>query len=175
MYVVYMLKNSTNQKMYVGSTKNLSKRLYRHGLGNEKHLIAMAINSDGKNNFEAYILDSSEMREEILQKERQWILDLNSMHPNGYNLRAGQNEWHEDVKAKMSRSRTGYRMNDNSKNLLRNFHKKNMRPIRCIETGVVYESISDCSRRLKINKGCFSYFFRGITKSVNGLTFERIF
>ena len=173
MYVVYLLKNSKDDKMYVGCTKNFHNRMYRHGLANEGYLIAKAIKKDGINSFEGYILDSSDNRKDALEKERKWTFDLNSMYPNGYNLRAGSAEWTQLVKSKMARHSDKRIKTDESILKCREAKRAKMKSIKCLETGVIYQSIAECCRELKINKGHLSYFFKGRTKSVKGFTFER--
>lgn len=173
MYIVYLLKNSTDGKMYVGSTKNFHRRMYRHGLAKEGHLLSQAIASEGIKNFEVYCIDSSDEKKDALQKERKWAFELNTLYPNGYNLRAGAGEWTEQVKKKISRSAENRKHSAESILKCRQAKLNKMKKVVCVETGVTYESIADCCRQLGLNKGSFSFYFRGITKSIGGFTFER--
>ncbi len=46
--------------------------------------------------------------------------------------------------------------------------------VRCVETGKIYESISDAARDLNTGKQHISEFLQGKVKSVKGFTFERV-
>lgn len=174
MNIIYLLKNSIDSKMYVGCTKNLNKRLYRHSLAKEGHLIAQAIHKDGIKCFEMYVLDCDEDRKKSLEKERNWTIALNTLYPNGYNLRAGSKEWTQVVKEKIAKPSAKKKKSQETILKLRKANEFRAKKIRCVETGVVFESMSECCRKLNLNKGHLAYFFRGLTKSVKGFTFERI-
>lgn len=48
----------------------------------------------------------------------------------------------------------------------------NKKPVRCIETGIVYESALDAERKTGIKNGCINRCCTGQRKSTNGLKWE---
>ncbi len=88
---IYAIKNLTNNKMYIGSTKSIKSRKYEHfyQLKLNKHHsqhLQNSYNKYGKDNFAFYILEecSSENRKE---RELHYIL-INKSHERefGYNI-----------------------------------------------------------------------------------------
>lgn len=50
--------------------------------------------------------------------------------------------------------------------------EKNSRPIRCIETGEVFQSLRDCERKTGLSEGNISKVLSGKAKQTCGFTFE---
>ena len=46
--------------------------------------------------------------------------------------------------------------------------KRNSRPVRCVETGVIYQSIKEASLETGINKGSINHAIHGISKTAGG-------
>ncbi|MCQ9208299.1 MAG: NUMOD3 domain-containing DNA-binding protein [Omnitrophica bacterium] len=107
---IYVLENTTNGKLYVGQSTNLKRRVRRHGYRstrNNKSVIDRAVNKHGWDNFKQYIYY---VPEEFLDYfETEMIKRLNSLLPNGYNLKTGgANGRHsEETCRKMSEERKG--------------------------------------------------------------------
>lgn len=86
---IYCIKNTTNNKMYIGCSIDIHKRFQAHCKNNIEG-IGRAINKYGKENFVCYVLllcpnicfDYWEMY---------FIKMFNTMSPNGYNLTGGGN------------------------------------------------------------------------------------
>ena len=111
---IYMIENIVNKRIYIGSSKDVDKRIWGHfnALAKGKHKSSHLQNSYdkyGKDNFEGKILITchSDM---LLWYEQQFI---DQWHPeyNKSNI-AGKVEWTEDLKDKQSKSMIG---NQNSK------------------------------------------------------------
>lgn len=51
-------------------------------------------------------------------------------------------------------------------------HRK--QKVRCIETGVVYDSIKECADAMNINRDCISNYLRGKARFAGNHTFERV-
>lgn len=47
-------------------------------------------------------------------------------------------------------------------------------PIRCVETGVVYRSMRDAARAIKVSESCVTRHLLGKTPSIKNLHFRRI-
>lgn len=95
---IYKIINDINSKEYVGQTyKSIEERLEKHFKdscwGKRKYMpILMAIQKYGKEHFRIVLLEElSEnlTQEEVDNKEIEWGLKLNTLSPNGYNLKLG--------------------------------------------------------------------------------------
>jgi group I intron endonuclease len=88
---VYCIENKLDGKKYVGITKGeIQRRFKQHktitktkNTSNKSH-IHNAMNLYGIDNFIVYELDSAETKEELFEKEKEWIKKLDSKN-NGYN------------------------------------------------------------------------------------------
>jgi len=87
---IYRILNKVNNKSYIGSTEASFEERYRHGKWwkwtHGLHLKS-AVKKYGLENFEKTILWEGEVsKKELIEKEKLFILEHNSMMPNGYNL-----------------------------------------------------------------------------------------
>ena len=93
--IVYLATNTVNGMQYVGlTTMCLGRRKTYHfdaskkGRGGE-NTIAFAIREYGKQRFLFEKIDTAKTVGELQKKECFWIEKLNTMSPNGYNVRGG--------------------------------------------------------------------------------------
>jgi group I intron endonuclease len=92
---IYLWLNTINGKMYVGSAKDLSKRLRNYWtmstLMDSNNLITRAILKYGHLKFDLAILEilesSDNLNNQLLDKEQYYIILYNTMMPHGYNMR----------------------------------------------------------------------------------------
>ncbi|MCR4362018.1 GIY-YIG nuclease family protein [Bacillus subtilis] len=111
---VYMIQNEINNRVYIGSTKDLKNRMNRHLsiLRNGKHdsdKLQKDWNEFGQSNFKLYILEIV-TQEDLLIREQFFMNKYNSFSDKGYNLhpKAGSPlgyKHREDVRQKYSESR----------------------------------------------------------------------
>jgi group I intron endonuclease len=91
---IYLLRNKINNKIYIGKSINLYKRIYRHkndSKYNNSIYICLAINKYGWNNFEVEILEKFDNIDNdfLLKIEAEYIKKYNSTDRKiGYNLLA---------------------------------------------------------------------------------------
>ncbi|HDN3427523.1 TPA: GIY-YIG nuclease family protein [Staphylococcus aureus] len=95
---IYGIRNTKNNKMYIGQTKlSLKDRFARHTAKNETNkntAISKAIKSLGKDNFEIFLIkDGYESYKELNDAECRFIKEYNTFVPNGYNLCPGGQTW----------------------------------------------------------------------------------
>jgi group I intron endonuclease len=88
--VVYIIKNDFNDKVYVGVTNNLKRRMYQHSIGKdaEHSPIDRSILIHGWCHFYYEVLDHYTDLEDRRTKEIYYIRLYNSYH-NGYNANEG--------------------------------------------------------------------------------------
>ena len=117
---VYKITNLINNKAYIGITNNIAKRW-----SNEKsyptdksrrQVIQEAIHKYGKDNFSFEILHRNLSIEDAVELEKQYIINLNTLVPNGYNVSEGGNYnpivqpryGHENGNAKLTQEEAQY-------------------------------------------------------------------
>lgn len=108
MGIIYCLTSPSGKK-YIGQTiRSLQQRLKEHNKCTECVTIHSAIIKYGLNNFSIDILKTCP-DEELDKWETHYIHTLNTMCPNGYNIRSGgSNGAHcEESKVRMSESKKG--------------------------------------------------------------------
>lgn len=99
-HYIYCYTNLVNKKQYIGQTNNLERRKKQHlqdslyQYANREvaynQPIHAAIRKYGINNFQIDVLEiiDSDNWDEVNKKESQYILEYNTLAPNGYNLKA---------------------------------------------------------------------------------------
>lgn len=117
MYFVYVIKNSINDKVYVGQTRNHIQRKTTHwhcARKNNMKPLYVAMRELGSENFTFAVLEECESREIAVDLERRWIQHFDSFNV-GYNLtRSGGfhvgnkgRKFSEDHKRKISEAHKG--------------------------------------------------------------------
>ena len=87
--IVYKIENLIDGKIYVVQIKkSLAKRIKQHK-HNKKSCIGKAIQEYGFENFRYEIIENCNSAEELNEREKFWIKELNSKFPNGYNKTDG--------------------------------------------------------------------------------------
>jgi group I intron endonuclease len=221
--IVYKITNIVNSKAYIGQTTRSVEVRWKEHKNDKRACKALfrAIHKYGAENFVISILCRCDSVEELNKKEKQYIEELNSITPNGYNLRTGgfNSLMSEDSKKKMSLSHLGERnfnfgkpKSEEIKNKISaaNIGKKRSQSFKdsrsqymrlnnpqfnmsvekierlnayndikkvkiiCIETGIIYGSISEAAKELSISKGNISRVLSGKYKQTNGFSFKEI-
>jgi group I intron endonuclease len=87
----------------------------------------------------------------------------------------------DETKRRMSVSKKGEKHNmyhvlrsEETINRMREANRKNMKPVQCIETGIIFESKKDVSIKMNINRGNLNRHLLGYARCVKGFTFEYI-
>lgn len=87
-YFIYKIINQINGKEYVGQHVTINEEDLYFGSG---FLLKAAIKKYGKENFLKKYLEECFSYEELNKQEIFWIKELNTLIPNGYNIRPGGN------------------------------------------------------------------------------------
>lgn len=171
-YIVYKHTNKVNGKVYIGQiSKTLEQRSGSNGhLYKNSSLFYSAICKYGWDNFEHEILERDLNAEEANEREKYYIQFYQSNNCEyGYNLTSGGEQYKElspISKEKMSIAKKGKSLSPSHIENIRkaaagignpNYGKtcsditkqkisaKNSKPIRCIETGVIYKNKQDAA------------------------------
>lgn len=86
--VVYKITNNLNGKVYVGQTIRPVKERFR-GHINGSLFVDKQIQKYGVKNFSLEVLEECETTQQLREREIFWMVELNSIYPNGYNLNDG--------------------------------------------------------------------------------------
>lgn len=89
---IYAIKNKLNNKMYIGETNNIQKRINNHfnKLKNNSHYnykLQEEYNLYGKENFDVIILD--EVEDNLADSKEVYYISKYDSYLNGYNLSGG--------------------------------------------------------------------------------------
>lgn len=174
---VYQIVNRVNQKLYIGSSKNLYQRLRKHFklLECNKHdnpKLQHAYNKYGLHNFYFQIIEYC-CEQQQYAIEQYWInkffgqncYNINNDAIKPPNLRGQKRIFSEQHKHNLSKAKKKfYKDNPQSLAQLSQSRKgKNMggkhfhaRPVICLETKQVFDCIMDVERTLNIHHTCIS-------------------
>lgn len=130
---IYKIKNTINKKEYVGQTyQSLEKRFSRHVLESKwnprkKMPIVEAIHKYGAKKFSIHLLELlpiDSTKQMVDDKEVEWGLKLNTLSPNGYNLKlgGGRGICSEETKKKISAGNVGKTITEKTRRKLRISH-----------------------------------------------------
>lgn len=89
---IYKIFNDINSKLYIGKTTKNSEHRFKEHLSqiNDGTAIHNAMKKYGIDKFHIEILEDNIFDNQILaEREKYWILKLNSQTPNGYNIASG--------------------------------------------------------------------------------------
>lgn len=181
-YYIYMHRCKLNGKVYIGQTCQNPENRWRHGEGyKECTYFYNAILKYGWDNFEHLILEEGLTATQADEKEKYWIKKFNSTDSSkGYNLKSGgkcNSSYNIKSKNKMSNSaKQRFKDEDERKQQserIKELYQKNpeiwnnvKKPIQCVETGEIFDSISDAAKWCGINSlSSFGNFFAGRSKS----------
>lgn len=164
-----------------------------------------AIKKYGFDNFQYYVLHKNIKNQSDLDKiKANEIIKNNSIHPFGYNLKiSGQcgivsdemrmkmskaqkgRKHNKETKEKMSAWQIGKKLSEETKKKISaahagrkrimDFESKCKKPVRCIETGIVYKTIKDAGISIGYIDGCaISRCLRGKSKTSGGYHWEYV-
>ena len=170
--IIYKITCKLNGKSYVGKTaRSLKVRITEHRYNSRtrrnKSYIDNAIGKYGIESFTVEVMEVCETQEQLNEREKFWIRELNCKKPNGYNLtdggegvsgrimppehrakiaKANSGKKRSDAtRKKMSKSWEGHEVTDETKAKL-SANSPLKRPVRCIETNEIFDSITAASK-----------------------------
>jgi group I intron endonuclease len=105
---IYAFRNKLDGKIYVGQSKNVLTRKQQHEKSklNNSRRFHNAMKKHTPKGFDWVVLEYCE-KKELNEREAYWVAQLNSIHPNGYNLTSGGGAFqrhHQETKLQFSRN-----------------------------------------------------------------------
>jgi len=181
---IYKITNTSNGKIYIGQSIDLSHRksCHEYDLKNNRHKNAHLQRAYNKepNSFTFEVVCYCK-EEELNDLEIFYIKKYDSTNPeNGYNLEKGGNgagRMSDEHKRKISKAKKGnqimkgLKLSDEWKKHLSEAqpHKKR---IECIETGEIFESFADAARKTGLNRSKIVAVCTGRRNKTGGLHFR---
>lgn len=168
--IIYRVKNKISGKVYIGqSIHTLEKRKDTHlkSIETGKSKFYKALKSYGVDNFQWEVIDTATTKEELNQKEKNYIIEYNSID-DGYNMveggTGGYNEYAVIANRKKRKGKT-YEEIYSSKEIIDNL-KNNLRK-NIIEHNKVYgfNSIDKEKHKEICRKGAYKLVEMGYTHS----------
>lgn len=190
---VYIHTNRINGKRYVGITSREPGKRWKSGYGyvDNKHFYD-SIQKYGWDNFDHEIFADGLTKDEACNMEKILIEKLHTMdYRFGYNMHEGGNTpprrskddpdyeyrpMSEAQKKKLSEVHKGKRPSDETKKKMSRSHMNKLgTPILCIETGIVYPSISEAGRAIGRSRAECSIgdAIRGLHETAYGYHWKR--
>lgn len=201
-YTIYCITNTLNGKRYIGqTTRPLDEREgeYRRGRGKcpNNSRILQAIRKYGSAAFVFDEIDRAESYDELNYMEQYWIAFYRTMDPAlGYNILPGGRGKPRSAIARTNMSRamkalyqaghvpynlgkphspeTKRRMSEAGKRSigLKGYGQRSRKEVRCLDTGIVYPSISAAARAGGFSSSALELHLKGRTDSCNGQRWE---
>lgn len=164
--LIYKITSKLNGKCYIGqTTRNAKVRIYEHKY--KKSLIGEAILKYGESNFQVEYLDACMTQEELNEREAYWILNLDTIQPNGYNKAI--------VASKFGENNGFFGKNHSLKTIEMNKENQPTRKaVRCIETGEVFVSIRECARKTGYSRTKIMNSCKTKIQKKKGMSFEYV-
>lgn len=138
-FEVYCITNNTNGKKYVGVTTNGYKNRFANHVWHSRKLsgscraLYNAMRKYGQESFTVELIDTASSFEEMNNLEREHILALNTLYPNGYNLTDGGDAgvFSENTRKMMSERLKGKPLGEkNRQGLIKAWADKKIRALR---------------------------------------------
>jgi group I intron endonuclease len=189
MALIYVFEDMTNGKAYVGqTTQTFSQRMRKH-LG-DKQYIDRALRKRGVENFKITTMTCSE--EYLDWMEREWIKEMNSLVPNGYNIESGGNKHKRlsmETRMKMSIARKGkpskshpawnrgIAMSESTKRIVSQSRVGIVGPqrkVQCMETGEIFDSAKKAADFCGTDKRHIYRCCRGIRQTTAGFHWQYV-
>lgn len=182
-WCVYKHTLKNDGRMYIGQTCNIKDR-WKPSAYKTCTKFYNAILYYGWNNFTHEIIADNLTLEEANKLEEQLIKQFDTIN-TGFNLNSGgENKLHNNqTKQKMSNARTGIKKSESHKKSISNALKgqkksqehiqhnkasQHKKPVLCIETNIIYESLSEAERKTGILNESISRNCRGKQKTAGG-------
>ena len=170
MYVIiYCAYNKVNQKRYIGQTiQKLCERRAAHYTKDPEIYFHRALHKYSKDDFEWSIIDTAYSQEELNEKEIYWIKKYDTLNPiYGYNLLSG-GQGGKPTKEQIQYARNKFveKYSSDAK------HLKQVKNIKCIETGKIYKTAAEASRETNVHHGHITEAANGKLKTAGGYHWE---
>ena len=149
-YKIYCLKNEEEKIVYVGQTsRDLEVRLGEH---HRKF--------NHRKNYTIHLLDKTNNKDRADELETYYIKQYNTVE-NGENITYGKGT------RGLGANKTSFKKGNN-------FGGVGKKKVKCIETGIIYESIAQCAKELNLNPKKISDVCNKKRKTTGKLHFEFI-
>ena len=157
-------KNKIRQKNIGRKMSEEAKEKIRRRVISQETREKMSISSKGRK-------WTDKQREEICEALHKRVISQETREKISF-IHKGK-EVSQETREKISAAKKGHVTKEETKQLLRDISKQK-KEVRCIETGVIYESINEAARQTQINNSSIGSVASGKRKTAGGLSWEFI-
>lgn len=197
MALIYKIINHVNNKIYIGKTSNSMERRFKEHISeskksrSQKRPLYDAFNKYGIENFSIELVEDNLTDEEACEREKFWIANYKSYigfdDCNGYNATLGGDSKHTyDYKAICQKylelqtiSKTAEyfhcdvatvrkALKNENISVIKRTKRTNRKQVQCVETGVIYDSVSLAGTAYNLNAPESGY--RNISRALSNNT-----
>ena len=167
--IIYCAYNKINQKRYIGqTTQRLSERKAAHYSKDKEIYFHKALHKYDENDWEWFIIDTAENKEELDNKEIYWISYYDTMNAAcGYNILPGGSgalPTQEQIRYARDKFVQEYGSIKNTTKTVKN--------IKCVETGHIFKTAAEASREMNVHHSHIVAAANGKLKSAGGYHWE---
>lgn len=186
---IYKIENKLNGKIYIGQTRRSPKKRWNEHYRNNKSNIGNDLNNYGINNFTFSVLEEVKL-DDLNDKEIFYIAENDCLYPNGYNLTSGghSSSHTENTIEKIRKSKLGKPRSKETKDKIRekllgiplseerriNISKAHYKKVKCIETGIIYNSVQEAAKDTNTKDTHISRVCKGKRKTTGGFHWESV-
>lgn len=176
--VVYKVTNLVNGKIYIGATirpLHVRWRCHRY----DKNVLGPEIRAYGIDSFKIEEIYRATSLDDMYEKEKHLIQVFQSFEPHGYNRLLGGKKGVQKTEASRRRhsdsQKRRFARDGASRQGTTGKLNPRSKPVRCIETGEVFESARQAAIKLGIkSREMITKVIKGKKKSIYGYRFEYV-
>lgn len=190
---IYKIKNKINNKIYIGQSLNIKRRIAEHKTPNAKgnNKLHNDIQELGVDNFEFEILEICN-KDKLNEREQYYIKKLNPYYnkvgkkrtlKERKNISLGTKKWFDSLpeerkqeiyKNNLKGPKVGHSVSEKTREKLRQATIKQLsQKCKILETGEIFESVKELEKYLGACTGTCAAYWKGKIKSVKGYHIEK--
>lgn len=190
---IYKIKNKINNKIYIGQSLNIKRRIAEHKTPNAKgnNKLHNDIQELGVDNFEFEILEICN-KDKLNEREQYYIKKLNPYYnkvgkkrtlEERKNISLGTKKWFDSLpeerkqeiyKNNLKGPKVGHSVSEKTREKLRQATIKQLsQKCKILETGEIFESVKELEKYLGACTGTCAAYWKGKIKSVKGYHIEK--
>lgn len=146
--IIYCAYNKINNKRYIGQTiQRLCERKAAHYSKDKEIYFHRALHKYEYNDWEWSEIDTAESKQELDEKEQYWIEYYETCNPKkGYNIQKGGDSDKQTLEQiRYARNKFVEEYGNGVQH-----NKRNIKNIRCIETGEIFKNAAEAARQKNI-------------------------
>lgn len=191
---IYRITNLLNGKSYIGKSIDIERRFAEHKTpkANGNDLLHGDIQLYGVDNFRFEVIEKCKLSEiskkelYYIKKEQPFYNKIGKKIPQTTKLKISKSckKWWEQlpqqtkdkiIKENLTGPKKDHKVSKKTRNLIsKKISEKQKQKVRCLETGVIYNSIGEFEKSVNACTGTCAAYWKGKIKSVKGYHVEKV-